>query len=433
MSGLEKSGEVEVELLVPFDATLLFVGAGRHADGAMYIAALTADNSSDLTVTVVRLNANNLPDPAYGENGFASVSLPSLSNAHLVLLEEGGVMIVCAGTESPATAYLVKFNSSGQLDPTFGNQGKVIHYFERHTLTDECSDLTGQEQDDRLHEGLNKTKGMVSKASDRLLHYGHMDGFGFLAAFTLDGQLDTEFGDAGIAVLSAPDSSVSILLLGITELSDGKIVAYGRAGRTPSNPLFKGLIAKILSSGQPDVTFGNGGYVLVGNHPDIPNYYRLTYTSVVEGADSSLICSGELIASQSGDPLNYGIIAHLDARGAYAPGFNSGKPVAFGLLGLSNVFLDVTLQDDSKVVAVGYSESPAAPFQVDYLIVRFNADGSRDLGFGMEGFVSGNFGPGDNTANLVLMDRGLITVLVRYHRQSSGENDFLLYLMGFSA
>lgn len=431
MNGLEKSGEVEVELLVPFDATILVLGAGRHADGAMYIAALTATSLSDVTVTVVRLNANNLPDPAYGENGFASVSLPSLSNAHLVLLEEGGVMIVCAGTRSPEAAYLAKLNSSGQLDPTFGNQGKVIHYFERDTLTGDCSDLTGQEQDDRLHQGLSKTRSMVSKFSDRLLHYGYLDGSSFLAVFKLDGQFDTEFGEAGIARLWDPDTGVSIFLVGITELADGKIVAYGRSGTTPSNPLSKGVIAKFLSSGQPDETFGNGGYVLVGDHPEIPNYFRLTYTSVVEGADSSLICSGELIASQSGDPLNYGIIAHLDTRGAYAPGFNGGKPVAFGLLGRSNGFLDVTLQDDNKVVAVGYSSSPA-PSQADYLIVRFNENGSRDVGFGVEGFVSGNFGPGDNTADLILMDRGLITVLVRYHRQSSGENELLLYLVGLS-
>lgn len=431
MNGLKKSGEVEVELLVPFDDPLLVLGAGRHADGAMYIAAVTATSTSNVTVTVVRLNANNLPDPAYGENGFASVSLPSLSNAHLVLLEEGGVMIVCAGTGSPATAYLAKFNSSGQLDPTFGNQGKVIHYFERHTLTDECSDFTGQEQDDRLHEGLNKTRGMVWKAHDRVLHYGRMDGSGFLAAFNLDGQLDTEFGEAGVAMLRSPDTGVSIFLVGITELADGKIVAYGRSGTTPSNPLPKGVIAKFLISGQPDETFGNGGYVLVGDHPGIPNYFRLTYTSVVEGADASLICSGELIASQSEDPLNYGIIAHIDTRGAYVPGFNGGSPVAFGLLGRSNGFLDVTLQDDNKVVAVGYSSSPA-PSQADYLIVRFNENGSRDVGFGVEGFVSGNVGPGDNTADLVLMDRGLITVLVRYHRQFSGENEWLLYLVGLS-
>lgn len=191
----------------------------------------------------------------------------------------------------------------------------------------------------------------------------------------------------------------------------------------------------MLSTGQPDETFGDRGYLLIDAPPEVSpeSVLRLTFKDASEGSDASLVLSAELITqTPTGSLSYYGLVAYFDKLGTPVADFNSGKPVVFNLLGHGNGFWGITLQDGGKVVATGFSEVlGSTPMQVDYLVARFNADGTRDLTFGGQGFVSGALDPGINYVDLVQVDRGLITALVKYHDNPSNPLVDRLHFLGF--
>lgn len=131
-----------------------------------------------------------------------------------------------------------------------------------------------------------------------------------------------------------------------------------------------------------------------------------------------------------------GILAGLLGVGAASA---TDLDTGFGTHGLvlSNVDSQVhsaILQADGKIVAVG--SSPAVPFdgtlgsadQVDasrdFLIVRFNRDGSPDSSFGTSGVVKVDFNGDDDRATGVVQEPGGKLVVVGAARSINGDFDY---------
>ena len=92
---------------------------------------------------------------------------------------------------------------------------------------------------------------------------------------------------------------------------------------------------------------------------------------------------------------------------------------------------DVLYQSDGKIIAVGYSNSGSVPdHHGDFILVRYNADGSLDASFGSGGIVFTDFGnSGDFAKSAALQSDGKIVVLgERYFATTYyyGSSDFAL-------
>ena len=96
-----------------------------------------------------------------------------------------------------------------------------------------------------------------------------------LARFLADGQLDPSFGVAGANGAVAGTVITDVQVNGVTTSAQGasvavqaddKIVVGGRSWATGHDPKF--LVLRYLPDGQLDVSFGNGGMVIVDPNPN---------------------------------------------------------------------------------------------------------------------------------------------------------------------
>ncbi len=122
---------------------------------------------------VIKIDSNGDVDASWGTDGVASYStgarvLPFDSNGKILVMPDGGVLLIVAG---PAH----KFDASGQLDTTFGDEGK----------------LPGAGRQSYLGpDGI--VTGFVRRDDDGNAYFE-------VARYALDGTLDTSFGSDGFA------------------------------------------------------------------------------------------------------------------------------------------------------------------------------------------------------------------------------------------
>jgi uncharacterized delta-60 repeat protein len=104
-------------------------------------------------------------------------------------------------------------------------------------------------------------------------------------------------------------------------------------------------------------------------------------------ADGKIVAVGAALPNSF--DLDFALIRY-NADGTPDTTFGAGGKVVFGLEHLHDEELnEVAIQADGKIVAVGDSNSSN---NSGFLVLRFNTDGTRDTGFGTNGIVRTTFG-----------------------------------------
>src|SRR6266446_8255514 len=104
-----------------------------QSDGKIVVAGVRLDTQQ---VLLLRLGANNLPDPTFGSGGVAAATPPRPpvfrpNGAMAVAVQADGKIVVAGSmdaqsgfTENPDRDFLLlRFNPDGSLDTSFGNNG----------------------------------------------------------------------------------------------------------------------------------------------------------------------------------------------------------------------------------------------------------------------------------------------------------------------
>lgn len=116
------------------------------------------------------------------------------------------------------------------------------------------------------------------------------------------------------------------------------------------------------------------------------------------------------------------VVAPLEDRvtptaiGAPDPAFGTGGRITNDF-GATDSFAALAIQDDGKIVGVGTTGS-------DFLLARFNTDGSRDTSFNTKGFLAIDFGGTDAATCVALQADGRI--LVGGYTEADGQRDFAI-------
>lgn len=140
-------------------------------------------------------------------------------------------------------------------------------------------------------------------------------------------------------------------------------------------------------------------------------------------ADGKIIAAGNSSAIDIffGDDF---IIARFNPDGSLDSTFGSGGRVITDFFAYQDQIHDVAIQPDGKMVAVGFARTSAVPLSY-VAIVRYNPDGSVDQSFGSGGTVltlpPGGFGFGNA---VVVQPDGRIVVAGR--SDDEGPSDFAL-------
>jgi uncharacterized delta-60 repeat protein len=255
-----------------------------------------------------------------------------------------------------------RFNPDGQLDMEFNGSGQNM--------------FPVKNNDDNFISTLTLKRNGMLVAAGRATEYKRYFGELVVAQYTTGGELDTAFGENGIASLPVRiDNTVNRQLF---TLPDGKLLVAG-SGYTDS--VYRAFLIRYNNNGAIDTTFANKGTL------------RLKGTGT---AAAVVQTDGRIITVENHDPSYSGtykglVIARYQADGTL--------DTSYGQQGVTNIDQAWTfppdfratpmyLQNDNKLV-LSYMTSANEPPYITATTARYNTDGTLDASFGDGGKLSG--------------------------------------------
>jgi uncharacterized delta-60 repeat protein len=263
-------------------------------------------------------------------------------------------------------AALTRYNSKGQLDPTFGTGGKVIA----------ALDAGG--------EGLAaialQPDGKIVAAGS-VIHNNWPLSF-LVARFNPNGTLDTNFGNKGVVVTNFGDSTAEANALVLQP--DGKIVVAGVSGAGSGSELNDFALARYNSNGSLDQSFGNGGKVKT-HFPGVYNTGSRA-TAVALQPDGKLVVAGSYKNEATAREF---ALARYNGTGGLDTTFGSGGLVTTTMGSGDAIAFSVALLSDGRIVASGYLD--VGRRNHDFALACYNPSGTLNQSFGNGGRVTTDF------------------------------------------
>src|SRR4030095_12640181 len=218
-------------------------------DGKIVAAGGAANPTDGFDFAVFRFNANGTPDTTFGSGGRTTTDLGGrFEGATSVALQPDGKIIAGGYAVVPVNQFanfaVVRYNSDGSLDLSFGTGGKVITNF--GNISAQAYSLALQQDGKIVLAGYDHFNGGESFALARYNTDGTLD-----AGFGTGGKVHTEFTGVGQTGSLAFAYDVALQ-------PDGKIVA---AGESTINGQRDFALARYNSNGTLDPGFGTGGKV----------------------------------------------------------------------------------------------------------------------------------------------------------------------------
>jgi uncharacterized delta-60 repeat protein len=207
-----------------------------------------------------------------------------------------------------------------------------------------------------------------------------------LMRYQANGSLDPTFGANGKLNLDFAGADDEITGLAIQ--SDGKILAAGFAHGYDDNFAF----ARFLPNGLLDTTFGGDGKVMF-------SLFGNDHVSAISlQSDGKLVFTGSSFSTS--DYVVHFVVGRLNTNGTLDHTFDSDGIVTTDFGSTSSAPWGVLAQTDGKIVACGWNLSTVTDY--DFVLARYNANGSLDNSFDGNGKLSTDFnGRGDAAYKIV--------------------------------
>jgi uncharacterized delta-60 repeat protein len=180
-------------------------------------------------------------------------------------------------------------------------------------------------------------------------------------------------------------------------------------------------VARYNPTGVLDGTFGTAGKATTN---------IVTYDYGIDLAmqsDGKYVVAGRTL---NGATLDFAVVRY-NSNGSLDTGFGTGGKVITSVTSSNDYGMGVAIQSDGKVVVAGFGGPTAT---CDFAVVRYNADGTLDTGFGGSGIVTTSIGSGaDEAYDVAIQPDGKILVvggssgkfaLVRYNTNGSLDGSF---------
>lgn len=329
---------------VSYDLTL-------QSDGKIVATGTTSQFSLESQFAVVRSNSDGSLDMSFGSNGTVITAVNSDAGAEAVIVQNDGRIVVAGNSvdgQDPDFA-LARYDASGALDPGFGSGGKVVTQVAVNEDADDFAQAVAVQGDGKIV----------------VAGYTYPYPAFALARYNSDGTLDAGFGSSGKVVSRFGTDYGSAYA--VTIQSDGKIVVAGSKFRQSGYSNF--ALVRYNSNGSLDSSFGIDGRV-VTDFGDLSVAYAVSIQS-----------DGKIVAA--GKSNNRFALARYNFDGSLDAGFGVGGKVVTFLNGLSHAH-GVAIQNDGRIVAAGYRQIDSSTNHA-FTLTRYNSDGSRDMGFGIQG------------------------------------------------
>jgi uncharacterized delta-60 repeat protein len=271
--------------------------------------------------------------------------------------------------------------AAGDLDPAFGNAGRVMTDFDQST---DIAHAVAMQADGKI---------VVVGTTYRNTDYSSED-FA-IARYNANGTLDPTFGVNGRVTTDFP--GLAAVASAVVVQADGKIVVAGGAF-----PLFTFLgdfrLARYLADGSLDPSFGDGG--IVTTH--FPGQGSYAFAVALQ-PDGRIVAAGTDFVDFSSDASSNTdfALARYNADGSPDPGFGGAGQVTTDFDGLDDDAFAVLIQPGGKIVAVGSARNPVTDY--DFAAARYLSNGQLDATFGHAGRVRTDFGGGFDRARAAVL------------------------------
>ena len=280
---------------------------------------------------------------------------------------------------------ITRYNSDGTLDTTFGSSGTAITSFGTGTAS---------------------IQGLTTTADGKTIAAGYVyNGTTYdvaIAQYTTDGSIDSTFGNAGTIIVdmfSSTDVAKDVI-----SLDNGNVLV---AGYTQNGFDYEGALIMFDSNGELDLEFGSSGKSLTSVSC---GDYQIK--SIALQDDGKILAVGIIDCGNSDF-----VLARYNPNGTLDTTFGNGGATLMDLDGKDDVLNSVSIQQDGKIVAAGYTFNGS---RNDFVILRINTSGSIDTTFGDQGLHILDIGNGNNAFEdiFILSDDSIIAV-----GHTSNEND----------
>jgi uncharacterized delta-60 repeat protein len=322
--------------------------------------------------------------------------------APAVVVQSDGKIVLAGNSYSGGAGYrfaLARYDTSGSLDTSFGNGGKVTTDFGSF---DNVATGVAVQSDGKI---------VVAGYSDQ----GTTTGYDFaLARYDANGSPDTSFGTGG--KVTTDFGSLSDQANGVAIQSDGKVVVAGHSYLS-NRPVF--ALARYNGNGSLDSSFGTGGK-LISVLDNSRNDIQSNVSGVTVQTDGKIVAVGGSYYPGNGSFLT---VARYNGNGSLDSSFGTGG--WFLDFSGNSAATAVAVQSDGKIVVAG-TDYHGYPTFWDFILARYNADGSPDISFDTDGHVFTDFGSTDDYANGVAVQSDGQILVAGYSDQSTTGNDFTL-------
>lgn len=248
-TGFDVDGLVTQDFDFNFDEA---TGAVIQPDGRIIVAGtarISGSGFSDDDFAVVRLNSNGSLDSSFGSNGTVETDFgPGDDSVTKALLQSDGKLLVVGAAENAfgdEDFAIARYDANGDLDTSFGLDGRLTTDF--------------GSGNDGVIDAVLQTDGKILAVGKATVN-GNAD-FG-IARYNVNGTLDTNFGNGGKVTTDfgfGGDNAAAVMLQ-----PNGKIIVVGTVSGSSVSQVG---IARYISDGRLDSSFGNGGKLI----SDLPN------------------------------------------------------------------------------------------------------------------------------------------------------------------
>jgi uncharacterized delta-60 repeat protein len=323
-------------------------------------------NNSGWNFALARYNSNGTLDATYGTGGKVFTDFSSgVDQAYSMALQPDG-KVVAAGLVGYAGVInigIARYKTNGNLDSTFGVNGKVIT-------------LVGN--DSRASAVALQPDGKIIIAG--CTNYGSASDI-LLVRYKSNGNLDSTFGTNGVVITSVGTGEDFAWTLALQ--TDGKLVAGGYTYNGTDDDF---VLIRYNTNGSLDNTFGIGGKVIT----DFDNINNELLDILIQ-PDGKIVAAGSM----------YVILARYNTNGSLDNSFGTNGKVNFQVNGLASYATSIARESDGKfLIAIRSNNGPGSD---QFNLAKCNSDGSLDVSFGTGGIVTTTVSSGRNFAYSVLL------------------------------
>jgi uncharacterized delta-60 repeat protein/LPXTG-motif cell wall-anchored protein len=291
-----------------------------QADGKILVAGYSNERGGARDFAVLRYNANGALDTTFGTAGITTTNVGNNGTGSSMAIQTDGKILVAGyfGGVSDKNFAIVRYNTNGALDATFGTAGITT------------TDLGG----------VDIASSMVVLPNGKILVAGRSFDRNFaIVRYDTNGTLDATFGTAGITTTSFNTGSAVGNSMAVQP--DGKIIVAG--GIWLSNRWIIAM-ARYDTDGTLDTSFGTAGTTTTDLNADSNGY------SVAIQPDGKIIVAGDFDATLSYD-YDFALLRY-NANGSIDTTFDTDGLVTTDIGG-SETGSTMVMQADGKIVVVG--------------------------------------------------------------------------------